>query len=148
MKTIYTAILAQLKAEVPALKWIDFDTGQLDQSVRAGVAFPCVLLTIDIPDSKDVDSRGLSQDCLCRITAQIAFNNTPDRTNAGAPDEARMNGLAVYDTISDVYAALQGFETEHFNALSRRSQGKVPRSDGMFLYRIVFECDFIDETAG
>ena len=52
-----------------------------------------------------------------------------------------------YDVISDVYAALQGYETEHFCPLSRINQEKENRSD-LFIYKMVFKCEFEDETAG
>ncbi len=147
MKTIYTAIITQLKTKVPSLKWIDLDTGQLDAPIRPSINWPAVLIGIDMPNSKNIDSGGKSQDCKARITANIAFNNTPDRTSANAPNDVRNANLKVYDTISDVYAALQGFETESFNSLERKSQGKIQRKDDVFLYRIVFECDFEDITA-
>lgn len=145
MKTIYTAIIDRLSAKVPALKWIDLDTGQLDAAVRPSVAYPAAIISIGITTGRNITDR--HQTCRARIILKLAFNNTPDRTSAGAPDDVRRENLKVYDVIADVYAALQGFETQHFNALQRVNQGKVERKDGIFLYNITFECDFEDTTA-
>ena len=49
MKIIYGALLAQLKTEVPELKWIDLDEGQLDGNggERPAIAFPAALIGIN-----------------------------------------------------------------------------------------------------
>ena len=65
MKTIYTAVMARLKEQVPAIRWIDFDKGQLDSSDRPAVAFPCALISIGINNTKDITST--SQDCTATL---------------------------------------------------------------------------------
>ena len=145
MKTIYVAIINRLKEQVPALRWIDLDVGQVDTPVRASVAWPAALIGIEMTQARNYTET--HQTCVVRIPVNLCFNNTPDRTSANAPDEARERSLRIYDTIAEVYKALQGFETENFNTLHRVSQGKIARNDGMFLYRITFECEFEDITA-
>jgi len=54
MKTIYNAITARLKEKVPAIRWIDFDKGQLDSMDRPAVAFPCALLTISVSNARNI----------------------------------------------------------------------------------------------
>lgn len=144
MKTIYTAVMTKL-TEVSELKWIDLDTGQLDERERAPVSFPCAIILIEIPGCKSLSDK--TQDCKATITVRLAWSNTPIRTSSKAPEAVRNDNLEVYDTISNVYACLQGFDTTSFNALSRTSQGKENRSDGLFVYKIVFECEFEDNSA-
>ncbi|MFV0484349.1 MAG: hypothetical protein ACK5MG_09700, partial [Bacteroidales bacterium] len=55
--------------------------------------------------------------------------------------------LQVYDTIADVYAKLQGFQTEHFNALARTSQAPGSSKGKTFVYVMNFETEFEDSTA-
>ncbi|MDR1917016.1 MAG: hypothetical protein LBQ58_10630 [Synergistaceae bacterium] len=148
MRTIYSSLVARLKEKVPALRWIDFDFGQLEQA-SAGqnppVAYPCALVSIAIPRCHDLTET--IQTCEARITLRLAFNPLASgRTAANAPGDVREQALSPYDTIADVYAALQGFENGHFNALSRVSQEKESRND-IFIYRMVFRCEFEDETA-
>lgn len=145
MKVIYTAVLARLREKVPALQWIDWDTAQLDvQTDRPAVKFPCALISISIPRSKDITDT--IQDCEAQVTVRLAFDRT-DRTSSEAPPEVRDKGMQPYDVIEEVYAALQGFETSNFHALSRTSQAKENTRNGMFIYRITFKTDFEDYTA-
>ena len=151
MKTLYNAISIQLK-NVGDLKWIDFDTGQLDyhnamakEPDRPPVAFPCALITIEITNCKSITDT--HQTCDARITIRLAFNNTPGRSSSAAPEEAQNLALKPYDVIADVYACLQGFGTENFDTLNRASQQREKRQDGLFVYSIVFNCKFEDETA-
>jgi hypothetical protein len=69
------------------------------------------------------------------------------RTSAATPGESRTASLAVYDTIADVYAALQGWGTQYFNTLDRTSQGDEPARNGLFIYKMEFSTTFEDATA-
>jgi predicted extracellular nuclease len=86
------------------------------------------------------------QDCEARISIKLAFD-TQMRTSAATPEEARDASLAVYDTISDVFAALQGWSTQYFNTLDRTSQGDEPTRNGLFIYKLEFSTTFEDATA-
>lgn len=143
MKTIYNALLSKL-SEVTALKWVDMDTGQLNTDERAAIAFPAALISIEIPTCKNITDK--QQDCTARITVRLVFDNPGTRTNNKAPEAVRAESLKKFDTIADVYATLQGYETSDFNALTRVSQA-VERSNKYFVYRIDFTCDFEDLTA-
>ena len=143
MKTIYTAVMERLKSQIPALKWIDLDRGQLSQP-KPPVAFPCALVGIKLPKCKSVTDS--IQDCEARITVRLAFD-TNMRTAGATPEAARSASLAVYDTIADVYAALQGYGTNNFDSLDRVSQGDEPTKNGLFIYKIEFSTTFEDETA-
>ena len=145
MKTIYSSILNRLRDKVPAIKWIDWDTAQLDvQTDRPAVRLPCALISINIPGAKDLTET--IQDCTAQVVIRLAFDRM-ERTNSEAPPEAREQALQPYDVIADTYAALQGFETPHFHALSRTSQAKENNRLGLFVYRISFKTDFEDDTA-
>lgn len=145
MKTIYSSILARLQDKVPALRWIDWDTAQLDvQTDRPSVKLPCALISIGINRAKDITET--IQDCEAQVTVRLAFDRM-ERTNSEAAPEVREEKMLPYDVISDVYAALQGFETQSFHALSRTSQAKENNRLGLFVYRISFKTDFEDDTA-
>ncbi len=144
MKTIYNQLLQRLEEKVPQLKWIDLDCGQYESNERPAVALPCCLLSIEVADTEDITET--IQDCKARISARLAFENT-GRTAGNAPEIVREKSLQVYDTIADVYKALQGFETENFEALRRTRQGKEKSRHGYFQYHIDFVCEFEDLTA-
>jgi hypothetical protein len=147
MKTIYTAIMAKLKSDIPALKWIDLDYGQLSTATgqRPSLAFPCALISIRVNECKDITDT--IQDCKGSITIRLAFDQMIKNTNSKSESGKLEEALNPYDTIADVYSALQGFDTDSFNALSRRSQGDEKRADGLFVYNITFSVDFEDDTA-
>jgi hypothetical protein len=143
MKTVYTAVLDRLTEKVPALKWIDMDTGQLSVTPPP-LKFPCGLIGIKLPKCKSITDS--LQDCEARISIKLAFD-TQMRTSAATPGESRTASLAVYDTIADVYAALQGWGTQYFNTLDRTSQGDEPARNGLFIYKMEFSTTFEDATA-
>ena len=143
MKTIYKSILERLKT-INKLKWIDLDTGQLDSRDRPQVAFPAALITIEVPSCVDLTEK--SQSCTARITLRLAFNANM-RTSSGTAENVLNNSLTIYDDIADIYTSLQGFETQYFSALHRLSQNKENRNDGLFIYRLVFQCEYEDTSA-
>lgn len=143
MKTVYTAILSRLTEKVPALKWIEMDMNQLSQA-KPSVAFPCGLIGIKLPKCKSITDT--LQDCNALISIRLGFDIVR-RTAAATPEEARNDSLAVYDTIADVYAALQGWGTSAFNTLDRTSQGEETAKNGLFIYKIDFSTTFEDATA-
>lgn len=150
MKTIYNAVLEQLKPLLNdgRLRWFDWDKGQLkkkDATERYAVAFPCALIRIGITGTTDITDK--IQDCKSAVTVTLAFDTLGlARTAANAPEDVREKGLEPYDLIADVYASLQGFETDNFNPFSRKTQGELTHND-LFVYQIVFGCDFEDNTA-
>lgn len=145
MKQIYSAVMARLKEKVPALKWIDWDTAQLEtQEERPAVRFPCALISIGITSARDIVDT--SQYCEASVGVRLAFD-AMERTNSEVAQDIREKALQPYDVVSDVYAALQGFETENFHSLSRVSQAKEKSLKGLFIYRITFKTDFEDNTA-
>lgn len=148
MKTVYTAVMERLAARVPALKWIDLDTGQLEngsgETDRPAVAFPCALISISIPLAGDLTD--YIQDCDARIMVRLAFDQQM-RTNAAAPAQVIDTALTPYDIISDVYAALQGYGTVNFSPLSRTGQSPDKSRAGLFVYQISFRTTFEDLTA-
>jgi hypothetical protein len=136
MKEIFLAICDRLKTEVPALKWIDFDLGQLDFFEQPPVVFPCALIKIIYPNCDDLSVT--TQQVDVAITVRIAFNPLGE-TNFAAPDAVRNRALSIFDTNEAIHTALQGFETDSFSCLSRKSFTEEPREDGLKVF--VYNCE-------
>ena len=145
MKVIYTAVMARLKEQVPSL-WVDLDDGVIDKAGgdRPAVSFPAALVSIDLPNCKDVADDGEHQVCKARVIVRIAQNPLASRTSSEAKAGIRESALERYDLIEEIIAALQGWGTEHFNSLSRVKQAKENRTDGLFVYGVEFESAFYD----
>lgn len=67
-KELFIAVMDRLKEQVPALRWIDAETGQLNVSPRPPVAFPCCLV-----DMRYVRCRSLTAGAQ-RIDAQVSLH--------------------------------------------------------------------------
>lgn len=139
MKAIYEMVIDRLKNEVPELRYIDMDYGQLEQT-NPTVSYPCALVTLNYPDCRSLTDT--IQDCRAEIVLRLAFDPlNAGTTTAQAPDEVRKKSLTPYDTITNVYKAIQGW-----NDIQRKQQGKENRSD-LFIYKQVYRFDFEDHTA-
>lgn len=138
-RQIYNQIVELLKEEVPELRWIDLDMGQLDTNKRPAVAFPCLLVATAINGAKthyqETDSYG--QTCNASITVTLAFD-TVGATNSAAPQNVVDNSLSVYNIIDSVQKTLQGLEADNMEPLVRTSQGKKNSRNGLFQYEIRF----------
>jgi len=137
--------MARLKKEVPAIRWIDWDKGQLKVKGRPSVAFPCALLGIHIAGANDITPT--IQHCNTIVRIRLAFDQ-PMKTDSASRPEHLDKALEPYDIISDVYKALQGFSTPNFDPLSRMKQMEETNSHGLFTYIIDFRTEFEDNTAG
>jgi len=150
MKTIYKAIMLQLSPLLhdDSLRWVDLDRGQLkkpDNTGRYLVAYPCALISIDVKKTSDISDT--IQECRAAIRVTLAFDPLGyGRIAANAPEEVREQGLDPYEVIAKVYSCLQGFDTENFSPLTRMLQGEITHND-LFVYQILFNCDFEDNTA-
>jgi len=143
MEQIYNAILARLQETVPEIKWIDLDTGQLEYYTdRPSVAFPCVLIDIELTQCKDLYED--VQLCNATIGIRVVQNPQTSRTNSAADKTVRKSELERYVLVENVYRALQSWESGIFNPLSRTSQKKENRKDGYFVCRINFATMFKD----
>lgn len=134
----------RLKSQVAAIRWIDFDTGQLDSSERPPVAFPCALLSISVSSARDITD--YAQDCVGRVRIRLVFDQQM-RTTSSATASVRNAALNPYNIIADVYSALQGWTAGNFSPLSRVRQDREPSRHGLFIYLIEFAVEFEDQTA-
>lgn len=151
MKTLYNILLERIKAEVPAIKHIDFDAGQLEmiaQELIPPVQFPCVLIDIDYPKCEDQNEDASIQLVNPVVNIKLGFQ-VQKSTDSQSPTATRNAGLAFLDTIEAVYTALQGYSTNTLSALNRRRQysDKLFNGSGLKVYNIEFETSMLDESA-
>lgn len=149
MKTLYLEVAKQLSEKCPFLRMIDLDLGQMETpfgaTSRPMVAYPCALITIDIPRVEDITI--LTQRCVATITIRYNTDRTQD-TALHVSEARRSQGLEPYDHITEIYKALQGFWTPHFSPLHRTRQGREHSAPkGIFRYTIQFETEFEDFLA-
>lgn len=141
-KNLYLAIVTQLQAEVPELRWIDVDEGQLNDE-NPPVAYPCALIDIDYPNCTD-ESESL-QLCTAKVTIRYAFKPSGSSSSA-APALNQEKSLERWDIVNKTYSALQGWETDETSSFSRRSQTNERRRDKLKVVIQVWETSFEEEA--
>lgn len=143
MKTILTAVMAQLKNEVPDLQYIGEDWGQMDyyQDVPP-VRFPCALVSISQVQYETVskDSRR------ARITVQVRIADSPRvAANVSAPDSYRERAFAIFELMDTVGAILNGLEGQTFNRFKQQAVTRYNREDAIREYSMTFQTGFLLE---
>ena len=83
-KEIFTAVCDRLEKEVPALRWIDAEMGQLSSrgDTRPPVAFPCVLVEISYTACDTLS--GGRQRVNAEVQLKVGFD-IPGPTNSKVP---------------------------------------------------------------
>lgn len=141
-KQLYFDLAARLQAEVPALKWIDLEWGQLAED-RPSVAYPCALIDIEYPNCTD-EGEGWQQ-CAVRVTIRFAFA-AAGQTAGVAPTLVQTRALEMWDVLDAAFSALQGWSTNEASAFGRRSQTTERRRDNLKVITQVWETTFEEEA--
>lgn len=144
MKFLFKAILARLKEEIPELKYIDMDKGQLDFFERPPVLFPCALISIQLPRTQDLGAKKQKCDAMITIRMGVDFSGN---TNSLTPAAELEKSMAYYDLTQKIYNTLQGWHTQEFNTLSRTSLREEKRPDMIKVVNIPFSTSFVDFRA-
>ena len=141
-KLTYKEIAAAV-AGVAAVRWVDFDLGQLEQE-SPPVSFPCVVIGFD--SANYLDLSGVAQQGTMVLGVRVAFKlfeRTHSKTSPSFQDEA----LGHLDTLQNVHAALQGLAGTNFGALSRTGFATEKRMD-LRVYRMTYTTLVEDEGTG
>ncbi|OQB81401.1 MAG: hypothetical protein BWX87_00666 [Bacteroidetes bacterium ADurb.Bin123] len=141
-KEVIILISNRLKSQVPAIKWIDIDTGQLDiLTQRPPVAFPACLVDLTYPQCDDTGEH--IQIVTANVILRLAFDFT-GATNSASP--VRETSLGFLDVIEAVHEALQGWSNSALSSFSRINAQPERRKDGLKVYRITYQTAFSETT--
>lgn len=134
MKNLFKAISTAITTKVPAVRWVDFDLGQLDTGEAPPVSFPCVLIGFGNAGYSNLAQ--LVQLGEIQVSIRVAFK-TFERTHSAATESFRDVGLAHLDTLQAIHFALQGLSGAAFSSMSRESMAQENRAD-LRVYRYVY----------
>ena len=141
-KDFFLAVTNHIAANVPQVKWVDADEGQLNVSGRPPVAFPACLVDISYPQCESLS--GGVQRIRARVELRVVFA-IQGSTNAAAPASVRERSLARFDVLDTLHKALQWWTGGGlFNPLRRISSTPERRADDLKVYRVVYETEFFD----
>ncbi len=107
-KEIFTALCEHIEKNVPEIRFIDFDSGQLNiVGERPPVDWPCCLIDISYPSCRDLAVEDNMQFVNADITLRIAFPPAGETHNR-APEQVRKHALQMFDVVEKLHNALQG----------------------------------------
>jgi hypothetical protein len=129
----FTDIQNRLAQQVPALRYIDEDWGQLDYyEGHPPVQFPCAL--IDCGDIAVTQMGGRVMLDKISVVIRIADLRLSNTSNA-APQTQKTAAYQLFETLQQVICALHGW-TGSPDVYGQR----VRRKDGIRMYEVTFEC--------
>lgn len=146
MKQLLTDILNRIKTDIPAIKYVDEDWGQLDNySPNPPVQFPAAI--VDCVNATYSNQGNLVQlgDVQVRIRiADLKLTNTSGR----APQTQRDNAFAIYNLLEEIHSKLHGWPTnKHYTRLIRQSLKRTVRNDGMRVHELIYTTRITDTGA-
>ena len=140
MKNIFLDIQNHLTSEVPSLRYIDKNWGQLNEP-QPPVQFPCALLDIDSVDYSQLTDR--DRVATASVSVVIA-SQTIIRTSAKAP--SKEEAYAVMDTLEAVMQALEGYRVPHTTQALNCTQLQRSYVDKNYsVYILSFSTAWIDQ---
>lgn len=126
---LFIALQERITTEVPEVKWIDFDFGQLEvypDGLKPAVLFPCVLVDFTGFQWQEA-SKGTQQGegmVIVRV-AHAPYTNSNQLTPAPQKEKA----LNCFEIERKVHIALHGWGDGNFARLLRRSTDTEKRED-------------------
>lgn len=138
-------IQQRILANVPEIRWIDLDLGQLENdSIRPPVAFPCTLLQVSGVTYKDM--QGNQQLATATVQIKIGFDSVSQMSN-GTPLAYQEDALTHYEIARKVALWLNNWIADGIlcKDFTRVSQANENREIGLRVSTIQFVCQWIDD---
>ena len=142
-KHLFIALCDLLESQVPEVRWIDADEGQLNTSnQRPPVAFPCVLIDMSYPQTEAMSAS--AEKIRVQFSLRIAFEGY-GQTSSAAPEPVRERALERLDILEKIHRTLQWWNCDRqINPLRRQRVTTERRQDGLKVYNMTYESAFID----
>ena len=130
---------------VTEITYIEQDLGQLgSEEPRKALSFPAVL--IDFPNTPFDNLQGNNQLAIPTISITLVFDNY-SQTNNLAPLEIRQAGMTYLEIEQKVHMALQGWQTDYCQPLSRTNVKSQNRNDlGLRVRELTYTTEFEDRS--
>lgn len=142
-KTIIIALMERIRAQVPEIRWIDLDMGQLQVAERPPIAYPACLLDMEYTACNQLNREDQ------QVTVSIRLSIIADgigTTHAGTPTYIRDKALSVMDVLQRLHNALQWWDNDRmWMPITRSSVRPERRSDGLKVYNAVYQLRYIDK---
>lgn len=145
MKQLVQNIQDRLVQEVPALKYVDQDWGQMDFWREHPVKYPCAL--IDVQMAQYSNNGDFVQQGTATVVIRL-FDQKLSNSSQAAPQSQKENAKKIWQLIEDVNCALHGqnFLQEGFGLPIRQQMRRTKREDGCYQTEIYYSIQFTDTT--
>ncbi|WP_346236142.1 hypothetical protein ABDK00_016955 [Niabella insulamsoli] len=143
MDILIKDIQNRLSAEIPALKYVDEDWGQLDDySPNPPVKWPCALIDINhVLYSNAGRHSQLGEATITISVADIKLTNSSSKAPAGQ----KQKQTDYLQLIKSIHIALHGWHGHnHYSSLIRTIFKRVKRDDGVRQHLITYTCQIQD----
>lgn len=142
MQYLLNTVLERIKGQVPELRTVDLNSGQLDGQYGPPIDMPCALVDISLPECTEIDSD--TQNCRMNVVVRVIWEAWGE-TSAETPKQWRGKALENTGLVDRISWALNGWGTDRFDNLVRKSVIPERRADGLKCYAITFSSSFSDE---
>lgn len=146
MKNLLEKLQLRL-AEIPQLKYIDENWGQLDYySPNMPVQYPCVLIDIGQVQYSNL-GKDLTKTPQQRQIAQVQIkitiaNMRLTNTSLLAPRRQKEDAWSIWTLIEMIHQKIHGFSLlPNVTPLIRTSQNRTLRDDGIQEYEVYYSCE-------
>ena len=112
MKQLFNTTTALIEAQIPEIKWIDFDFAQLEQHENPPVLFPCALITIGYPDSQPA---GRDDRVTAELSIKLGFDVRAQGSNI-ATVQMKAQAQIYLDIFEKTLAKLKGHKPDGYTA--------------------------------
>ena len=146
MKNLLEKLQLRL-AEIPQLKYIDENWGQLDYySPNMPVQYPCVLIDIGQVQysnlGKDLTKRPVQRQIGSVQLRLTIANMRLTNTSGQAPRRQKEEAWAIWTLIEQIHQKLHGAVLlPNVSPLIRASQQRTLRDDGLQEYEVYYNCE-------
>ena len=140
MRHVLEEIMGRLQEEVPELRYVAEDWGQLDfYEDKPPVKFPCALVSVSGIKFEPVTAgvRYATMTVLVRVADAPAVSGT-----MAAPREYRERAFSILDLMDRIGNALYAFGGEDFNELEQKEITHYGREDAIREYAMTFETEY------
>lgn len=145
MKQVIQNIQDRLVQEVPALKYVDQDWGQMDFFPNPPVKFPCAL--IDIQSAQYTNNGDFIQQGTAMVVIRL-FDIKLSNSSQAAPNNQKENAKKIWQLIEDVNKALHGqnFLQTGYGLPMREQMRRTKRNDGCYQTELYYSVQLTDNT--
>ena len=133
MKEVFTAISDKLTANVTAIRWVDFDMGQLNEAPPP-VSWPCALIDYSANTVEQASDLSVQETLSVEITLGFKLR---ERTHSKTNPVFKAEALEHLDVVESVRIALEGLSGTSFAALTYTGFTRDRRADYR-VYRLTF----------